>query len=143
MASYNLVNGVAASENPWLLHDILREEWGWDGLVVSDWFFSVKSTAASVNAGLDLEMPGPPIWRGEKLLAGGPERRGAGEQAGRERAPLAAAAGARREVRAPAGSAGAGHRPARAPGADPRGRRRGHGAAQERAAGCCRWSARR
>jgi beta-glucosidase len=69
MASYNLVNGVAASENPYLLHDILREEWGWDGLVVSDWFFSVKSTAASVNAGLDLEMPGPPVWRGEKLLA--------------------------------------------------------------------------
>jgi beta-glucosidase len=68
MASYNLVNGVAASEDPYLLHDILRLEWGWDGLVVSDWFFSVKSTAASVNAGLDLEMPGPPIWRGEKLL---------------------------------------------------------------------------
>jgi beta-glucosidase len=68
MASYNLVNGVAASENSYLLHDILREEWGWDGLVVSDWFFSVKSTAASVNAGLDLEMPGPPMWRGEKLL---------------------------------------------------------------------------
>jgi beta-glucosidase len=68
MASYNLVNGVAASEDPYLLHDILRVEWGWDGLVVSDWFFSVKSTAASVNAGLDLEMPGPPIWRGEKLL---------------------------------------------------------------------------
>ena len=51
------------------MHEILREEWGWDGLVVSDWFFSVKSTAPSVNAGLDLEMPGPPVWRGEKLLA--------------------------------------------------------------------------
>lgn len=68
MASYNLVNGVAASEHPYLLRDILRDEWGWDGLVVSDWFFSVKSTAASANAGLDLEMPGPPVWRGEKLL---------------------------------------------------------------------------
>jgi beta-glucosidase len=68
MASYNLVNGVAASENPYLLRDILREEWGWDGYTVSDWIRSVKSTAASVNAGLDLEMPGPPIWRGEKLL---------------------------------------------------------------------------
>src|SRR2546430_17663980 len=38
-----------------------------DGVVVSDWFFSVKSTAASVNAGLDLEMPSP-RWHGEKLL---------------------------------------------------------------------------
>ena len=68
MASYNLVNGVAVSEDPYYLHDILRDEWDWDGLVVSDWFFSVKSTAASVNAGLDLEMPGPPMWRGDKLL---------------------------------------------------------------------------
>jgi beta-glucosidase len=68
MASYNLVNGVAVSEDPYFLHHILREEWGWDGLLVSDWFFSVKSTAASVNAGLDLEMPGPGVWRGDKLL---------------------------------------------------------------------------
>ncbi len=68
MASYNLVNDVAVSESPYYLHDILRDEWGWDGLVMSDWFMSVKSTAASVNAGLDLEMPGPPLWRGDKLL---------------------------------------------------------------------------
>src|SRR5579884_2929997 len=68
MAAYNLVNGVAASESPLLLTEILRDEWGFDGVVVSDWFESVKSTAASVNAGLDLEMPGP-RWRGEQLLA--------------------------------------------------------------------------
>src|SRR3989440_6786093 len=68
MAAYNLVNGVAASESPYLLTEILRDEWGFDGVVVSDWFESVKSTAASVNAGLDLEMPGP-RWRGEQLLA--------------------------------------------------------------------------
>ncbi len=67
MAAYNLVNGVAASENPYLLTGILRDEWSFDGVVVSDWFESVKSTAASVNAGLDLEMPFP-RWRGEKLL---------------------------------------------------------------------------
>lgn len=67
MAAYNLVNGVAASESPYLLTKILREEWGFEGVVVSDWFESVKSTAPSVNAGLDLEMPGP-RFRGEKLL---------------------------------------------------------------------------
>ncbi|GAC1350866.1 MAG: glycoside hydrolase family 3 C-terminal domain-containing protein [Ktedonobacteraceae bacterium] len=67
MAAYNLVNGIAASENSYLLTQILRQEWGFDGVVVSDWFFSVKSTAAAVNAGLDLEMPSP-RWRGEKLL---------------------------------------------------------------------------
>lgn len=69
MASYNLLNGTAASEHPYLLTDILRGEWDWDGYTVSDWVFSVKSTAASVNAGLDLEMPGPGIWRGQELLA--------------------------------------------------------------------------
>ncbi len=67
MAAYNLVNGIAASESPLLLTGILRDEWSFDGVVVSDWFESVKSTAASVNAGLDLEMPGP-RWRGEQLL---------------------------------------------------------------------------
>jgi len=67
MASYNKVNGTFASENSYLLTDILREEWGFEGLVMSDWF-GIKSTAASLNAGLDLEMPGPPVWRGEKLL---------------------------------------------------------------------------
>ncbi len=67
MAAYNLVNGVPASESPYLLTEILRDEWGFDGVVVSDWFESVKSTAASVNAGLDLEMP-VPRWRGEQLF---------------------------------------------------------------------------
>jgi beta-glucosidase len=67
MAAYNKVNGIPASESPYLLTEILREEWGFDGVVVSDWFESVKSTSASVNAGLDLEMPSP-HWRGEKLL---------------------------------------------------------------------------
>ncbi|TMB82314.1 MAG: beta-glucosidase, partial [Chloroflexi bacterium] len=67
MAAYNLVNGIPASEHHYLLTEVLRWEWGFDGVVVSDWFFSVKSTAASLNAGLDLEMPFP-RWRGEKLL---------------------------------------------------------------------------
>jgi beta-glucosidase len=68
MAAYNQINGKHASENTYLLTDILRHEWGFDGVVVSDWFNCVKSTAPSVNAGLDLEMPGPGIWRGPKLL---------------------------------------------------------------------------
>ncbi len=67
MAAYNNVNGIPATENPYLLTEILRDEWGFDGVVMSDWFFAVKSTAASVNAGLDLEMPAP-LWRGEQLL---------------------------------------------------------------------------
>ncbi len=67
MAAYNLVNGIPASQHRYLVTEILRQEWGFDGVVVSDWFYSVKSTAASVNAGLDLEMPSP-RWRGEKLL---------------------------------------------------------------------------
>jgi beta-glucosidase len=68
MASYNKVNGVYAGENAALLIDILKREWGFDGIVMSDWFGS-KSTADAANNGLDLEMPGPPNWRGQRLLA--------------------------------------------------------------------------
>jgi beta-glucosidase len=68
MASYNRLRGVFASENPHLLTDILKGEWGYDGVVVSDWG-AVHSTAPAANAGLDLEMPGPPRWFGERLLA--------------------------------------------------------------------------
>jgi beta-glucosidase len=62
MASYNKVNGVFASENATMLHSILKDEWGYDGIVMSDWF-GTKSTTPSINNGLDLEMPGPAIWR--------------------------------------------------------------------------------
>ncbi|NTF45796.1 glycosyl hydrolase [Rhizobium sp. AC27/96] len=67
MSSYNKLNGTYTSEHPWLLTTVLREEWGFDGIVMSDWFGS-HSTAATVNAGLDLEMPGPTRDRGEKLV---------------------------------------------------------------------------
>jgi beta-glucosidase len=56
MCSYNKVNGTSASENPWLLTTVLREEWGFRGLVVSDWG-AVYHRVPALRAGLDLEMP--------------------------------------------------------------------------------------
>ena len=56
MCSYNKINGVYASENPWLLTDVLRKEWGFGGYVMSDWG-AVSNRVAGVAAGLDLEMP--------------------------------------------------------------------------------------
>ncbi|WP_433478726.1 glycoside hydrolase family 3 C-terminal domain-containing protein [Spirillospora sp. CA-142024] len=56
MCSYNKINGVYASESPWLLTDVLRRDWGYEGLVVSDWG-AVNERDKAVAAGLDLEMP--------------------------------------------------------------------------------------
>ena len=56
MASYNRINGTYASENKWLLTDVLRTEWGFDGVVMSDWG-AVSDRPKGVAAGLDLEMP--------------------------------------------------------------------------------------
>ncbi len=56
MCSYNRINGVYASEDPWLLTSVLRDEWGFEGLVVSDWG-AVNDRVAALVAGLDLEMP--------------------------------------------------------------------------------------
>ncbi len=56
MCSYNRINGVYASQDRWLLTEVLREEWGFEGLVVSDWG-AVDDPVAAVAAGLDLEMP--------------------------------------------------------------------------------------
>ena len=67
MSSYNRVNGTYASESRALLCDILKDEWGFDGVVMSDWG-GTYSTADALNHGLDLEMPGPPSKRGAKLL---------------------------------------------------------------------------
>ncbi|NED10215.1 glycoside hydrolase family 3 C-terminal domain-containing protein [Streptomyces sp. SID9124] len=58
MASYNGVNGVPVSQNTRLLTEILREEWEFDGIVVSDWG-AVRDRVAALRAGLDLQMPGP------------------------------------------------------------------------------------
>ena len=90
MSSYNRINGVYASEHRELLRGVLRDEWGFDGAVISDWF-GTHTAAESLEASLDLEMPGPPRERGEKLLAAvqsGETTRGARRRSG---APPAAA----------------------------------------------------
>jgi beta-glucosidase len=62
MSSYNIVNGTHADENTHTLKDILRGEWKWDGAVISDWT-GTYATAPSIKAGVDIEMPGPTVWR--------------------------------------------------------------------------------
>ncbi|KAF6823830.1 beta-glucosidase j [Colletotrichum musicola] len=66
MSSYHRINGVHTFEDPWLNTQLLRKEWGWNGMVMSDWG-GLCSTSEGVNAGLDLEMPGPSRWRGDRL----------------------------------------------------------------------------
>jgi beta-glucosidase len=66
MTAYNKVNGVYCGEQPELIAGVLRGEWGFDGLVMSDWF-GTHSTVPAALAGLDLEMPGPSAWLGPTL----------------------------------------------------------------------------
>ncbi len=68
MASYNRINGTFGCEHPWLLSTVLKEEWGFDGLVMSDWF-ATHATVEAALAGLDLEMPGPAQHFGAPLAA--------------------------------------------------------------------------
>jgi beta-glucosidase len=74
MTSYNRVNGLHVAEDPWLLRDILRKEFGLgDGLIMSDWSGTYSSSDA-IKASLDLEMPGPAYVRGvcvERDVVGG------------------------------------------------------------------------
>lgn len=67
MCSYNRVNGTYASENHRLLTEILRDEWGFEGAVVSDWG-AVNERPMGVAAGLDLEMPGPGTFNTPKII---------------------------------------------------------------------------
>ncbi|EMG49875.1 bglI Probable beta-glucosidase I [Candida maltosa Xu316] len=62
MTSYNKVNGVHASQNEKLLKGVLRDEWNWDGTTMSDWFGTFNSYESLKN-GLDIEMPGPSVFR--------------------------------------------------------------------------------
>jgi beta-glucosidase len=68
MSAYNQVAGEHAAGNRRLLTTILREEWGFDGVVVSDWFGS-HDTVASIRAGLTVAMPGPKTIYGDRLRA--------------------------------------------------------------------------
>lgn len=67
MTSYGRIGGVHCSENPGLLQKILRDEWQFNGIVISDWH-GTYGTSEALNAGLDLEMPGPPRWRTPNLM---------------------------------------------------------------------------
>jgi len=67
MASYNRINGTYASENPHTIRDILKKEWAFDGVLMSDWG-AVHSTIEAATAGMDLEMPGPPRYFGSQLF---------------------------------------------------------------------------
>jgi beta-glucosidase len=66
MAAYNRLGGTFCSEHEWLLGDVLRGDWGFDGVAMSDWH-GCHSGAPSLRAGLDLEMPGPAVHRGSGL----------------------------------------------------------------------------
>jgi len=66
MSAYNKINGVWASENSYTLRSILKGEWGFDGMVMSDW--NGTYTDGPAAGGLDLEMPGPARWMGENVL---------------------------------------------------------------------------
>jgi len=67
MCSYNRLNGTHVSQHPWLLTTVLRDEWGFEGVVVSDWG-AVHDRVAAVRAGLDLEMPPQLGWSDTALV---------------------------------------------------------------------------
>lgn len=67
MNSYNLVNSVHATENRWMNIDVLRHQWGFKGVLMSDWV-AVYSAVAAANGGLDLEMPSGAYMNKENLL---------------------------------------------------------------------------
>ena len=68
MAAYNRINGIYACSNAQLLGQVLKDEWGFEGLVMSDWF-AAKETVDNALGHLDLEMPGPSQVWGDSLRA--------------------------------------------------------------------------
>jgi beta-glucosidase len=67
MCAYNQINGAYGSENHWLLSEVLKDEWGFEGLVVSDWG-AVHDRVKALQAGLDWEMPGPRVRRTQAVV---------------------------------------------------------------------------
>jgi beta-glucosidase len=67
MNSYNKINGVHSSENDWLQNKVLRDEWGFDGVVVSDWG-AVNNRVKGINSGNDLEMPSSKGYNSKKII---------------------------------------------------------------------------
>jgi beta-glucosidase len=63
MSAYNAVNGEWCGQSSALLHDVLRDEWGFEGFVISDWIFGLRDAGPSVRAGLDVEMPARMVRR--------------------------------------------------------------------------------
>ena len=68
MTAYNTVNGTTMTEHRYLVNDVLRAEWGFDGFNVSDWM-AARSTAGALTGGLDVAMPGPATVYGEPLAS--------------------------------------------------------------------------
>lgn len=66
MSAYNRVNGVYACENDHILNEILKGEWGYKGIVMSDWFGTYDKDVP--NSGLDMEMPGKARWMSEEIV---------------------------------------------------------------------------
>ena len=100
MAAYNRLHGIHCSEHERLLTTILRDEWGWDGVVISDWF-ATRSTVGAALGGLDLEMPGPALHWGAALA----------EAIDRGEVPLAAVLAKRERLRLLGDRTGAVDRP--------------------------------
>ena len=127
MCAYNKVNGTYASENHWLLTEILRDEWAFEGLVVSDWG-AVHDRVPALAAGLDLQMPAAGPRPDEEVVAA--VRDGSLDEAVLD---VAARRVLHLVARSPAGHRGGRHvRRRRPPRARPRGRRRRVRAAEER-----------
>ncbi len=142
MSAYNAVNGEWCGQSPQLLTEVLRDEWGFTGMVISDWIFGLRDAGPSVAAGLDVEMPYRMVRAGglDRRAGRGRDRRGRHRHRGAAHGGHAAslrggpgparAPGRRARVRrAPRAGAGGGHQVRRAA---PQRARRGHAGAPAR-----------
>ena len=69
MSAYNKARGEYLSNNAYLLNDVLRDDWGFEGFVHSDWFFAVYDAVASIKAGLNVEMPASQVYNADDIKA--------------------------------------------------------------------------